>query len=154
MAGEWQLLYSNFDKIHKRVEVSLYSGNATSYVHNGSSGSIRIYYEPSGQAHDFTITWEHADRALADLKLTAPDGTIYSKSTTPGNIMADEYGKYVIKVPNLVKGDYRFDVKGESLGRVWVTCDESVFFHREEMDHTEEPAETQEESSESAETEE
>ena len=119
-----------------------------------SSGSIRIYYEPSGQAHDFTITWEHADRALADLKLTAPDGTIYSKSTTPGNIMADEYGKYVIKVPNLVKGDYRFDVKGESLGRVWVTCDESVFFHREEMDHTEEPAETQEESSESAETEE
>ncbi len=153
-AGEWQLLYSNFDKIHKRVEVSLNSGNATSYVHNGSSGSIRIYYGPSGQAHDFTITWEHADRALADLKLTAPDGTVYSKSTTPGNVMADEYGKYVIKVPNLVKGDYRFDMKGESLGRVWVACDESVFFHREETDHAEEPAETQEESSESAGTEE
>lgn len=149
-AGEWRLLYSNFDKIHKRVEVSLDSGNATSYVHSGSSGSIRIYYEPSDQAHDFTITWEHADRALADLRLTAPDGTVYSKSTTPGNIMADEYGRYVIKVPGLVKGEYRFDVKGESLGRVWVNCEESVFFQREEAEPAEEPAETQEELSESA----
>lgn len=46
-----------------------------------------------------------------------------------------------------------FDVKGESLGRVWVTCDESAFFHPEEMDHTEETAETQEESSKNMETE-
>lgn len=149
VAGEWQLLYSNFDKIHKCVEVSINSGNATSYVHNGSSGSIRIYYEPSDQAHDFTITWEHADRALADLKLTMPDGTIYSKSTTPGNIMADEYGKYVIKVPELMKGDYRFDIKGEGLGRVWVNCDESVSFKQEEAAHIEEITETQEEAQES-----
>ena len=149
VAGEWQLLYSNFDKIHKRVDVSLNSGNATSYVHNGNSGSIRIYYEPSDQAHDFTITWEHVDRALAELKLTMPDGTIYSKSTTPGNIMADEYGKYVIKVPGLMKGDYRFDIKGEGLGRVWVNCDESVSFKQEEAAHIEEITETQEEAQES-----
>ncbi len=44
-------------------------------------------------------------------------------------------------------------MKGESLGRVWVTCDESAFCHPEEMDHTEETAETQEESSKSMETE-
>ena len=149
VAGEWQLLYSNFDKIHKRVEVSLNSGNATSYVHNGNSGSIRIYYEPSDQAHDFTITWEHADRALTDLKLTAPDGTVYSRDTTPGNIMADEYGKYVIKVPGLMKGDYQFDIKGEGLGRVWVNCDESVSFKQEEAAHIEEITETQEEAQES-----
>ncbi len=148
-AGECQLLYSNFDKIHKRVEVSLNSGNVTSYVHNGNSGSIRIYYKPSDQAHDFTITWEHEDRALADLKLTMPDGTIYSKSTTPGNIMADEYGKYVIKVPGLMKGDYRFDIKGEGLGQVWVNCDESVSFKQEEAAHIEEIPETQEEAQES-----
>ena len=119
MAGEWRLLYSNFDKIHKRVDVSLNSGNATSYVHNGNNGSIRIYYEPSNQAHDFTITWEYADRALADLKLTAPDGTVYSRDTTPGNIMADEYGKYVLKVPGLVKGDYRFDIRGKPRTAEW-----------------------------------
>lgn len=147
VAGEWQILYSNFDKIHKLVEVNLGSGNATSYVHNGSNGSIHIYYEPSEQAHDFTITWEHADRALADIRLTSPEGTVYSKSTTPGNIMADEYGKYVIKVPNLEKGSYQFDIKGEGLGRVWVNCEESVFFspkETEETETTEEYAEAQE----------
>ena len=63
--------------------------------------------------------------------------------------MADEYGKYVIKVPGLMKGDYRFDIKGEVLGRVWVNCDESVSFKQEEAAHIEEITETQEEAPES-----
>ena len=40
--------------------------------------------------------------------------------------MANEGGKYVIKVPNLVAGTYTFDIEGDKLGRVWVNCEESV----------------------------
>lgn len=63
--------------------------------------------------------------------MTAPDGTVYSKETTPGNIMTDEYGKFVIKVPNLLAGMYKFELRGEKLGRVWVNCTESVALNPE-----------------------
>lgn len=147
IAGEWYLLYSNFEDITKAVEMDIHSGNATSYLHHSSSGTIDIYYEDSQQAHDLTITWEQADRAAKEIKITAPDGIVYSKKTTPGNIMADEYGKYVVKLPELIAGTYHFEIKGDKLGRVWVNCGESVGFTQEAVLK---PAE--ESSSESAET--
>ena len=131
VAGEWYLLYENFENTYKSVEVQINSGNATSYLHNSSHGGLSIYYDASPNAHDFTITWENADRAAQELKMTAPDGTVYSKETTPGNIMTDEYGKFVIKVPNLLAGMYKFELRGEKLGRVWVNCTESVALNPE-----------------------
>mgnify|MGYP000130288026 CR=1 FL=1 len=130
-AGEWYLLYDNFENTYKSVDIQISSGNATSYLHNSTNGSISIYYDASPAAHDFTITWENADRAVQELKITAPDGTVYSKETTPGNIMADEYGKFVIKVPNLITGSYKFELRGEKLGRVWVDSQESVSLNTE-----------------------
>lgn len=102
VAGEWYLLFENFENIQKSISVTLGSGNATSYLHNGSSGTIDVYYDGSDKPHDISVTWENADRAAKDIKITAPYGTIYSKEQTPGNIMADEYGRYMVKLPNLV----------------------------------------------------
>lgn len=126
IAGDWYLLYENFENTYKNAEINISSGNATSYYHNSSHGNISIYYDASATPHDFTITWEQTDRVLKNIRLTAPDGTEYSAATTPGNIMANEGGKYVIKVPNLVAGTYTFDIEGDKLGRVWVNCEESV----------------------------
>lgn len=128
VAGDWYILYENFENTHKEADINIGSGNATSYLHNSERGSISIYYDASAQAHDFTITWEKADRALKKIRMTAPDGTIYSAETTPGNIMTNEAGRYVIKVPSLLQGQYVFDIEGDKLGRVWVDCKESVGF--------------------------
>lgn len=144
VAGDWYLLYDNFENTYKEADVTIGSGNATSYLHNGDRGSISIYYDASNQPHDFTVTWEKNDRSLKSLRLTAPDGTVYSSDTTPGNIMANEAGKYVVKVPNLLQGKYTFDIAGDTLGRVWVDCEISVA-----LDNTQ-PAESTEETAESS----
>lgn len=132
VAGEWYLLFENFKNIQKSISVTLGSGNATTYVHNGSSGTIDIYYDGSDNPHDISVTWENADRAAKYIKITAPDGTIYSKEQTPGNIMADDYGRYMVKVPNLIEGNYHFEIKGDGLGRVWINSVESVALNIEE----------------------
>lgn len=126
VAGEWYLLFENFENIQKSISVALGSGNATSYLHNGSSGTIDVYFDGSDNPYDISVTWENADRAAKDIKITAPDGTVYSKEQTPGNIMADEYGRYMVKLPSLVGGSYHFEIKGDSLGRVWINSEESV----------------------------
>lgn len=122
-AGEWYILFSNFDNIHKVVDCDLISGNATSWLHTSSSSRGKIYYEASGAEHEFVITWENADRAANSVEIKAPDGTVYNAENTPGSVTS-EFGRYVIKVPNLISGTYSFDIKGESLGRVWVNCNE------------------------------
>lgn len=126
VAGEWNLLFSNFDNTYRFIDTGISSGNATSYLHNAQTGNIEIYYEASNAPHDFIITWERKDRAISEAKITAPDKTIYSREKTPGNIMADEFGRYVIKVPSLASGKYRFDIKGDQIGRVWIDSKESV----------------------------
>lgn len=126
VAGEWYLLFENFENIQKSISVTLDSGNATSYLHSSSTGTIDIYYDGSDIPHDISVTWENTDRAAKDIKITAPDGAIYSKNQTPGNVMADEYGRYMVKLPNLIKGNYHFEIKGDELGRVWISSAESV----------------------------
>lgn len=133
VAGDYFLLYKNFENIEKVVSVDINSGNATSYLHNSSSGTIDIYYDGSESAHDITVTWENSDHAAKDIKITAPDGSIYSKEQTPGNIMADEYGRFVVKLPNLAEGNYHFEIKGDDLGRVWVDCIQSVSFDQTQV---------------------
>ena len=141
VAGEWYLLFENFENIQKSISVALGSGNATSYLHNGSSGTIDIYYDSSDTPHDISVTWENADRAAKDIKITAPDGAVYSKEQTPGNIMADEYGRYMVKLPNLVEGSYHFEIKGDGLGRVWINSEESVALNVGEPTDATEPSE-------------
>lgn len=122
-AGEWYILFSNFDNIHKVVDCDLSSGNATSWLHTSGSSRGEIYYEASDAEHEFVITWENTDRAASSVRIEAPDGTVYDAENTPGSVTS-EFGRYVIHVPNLVSGTYSFDIRGESLGRVWVNCNE------------------------------
>lgn len=143
--GEWNILYQNFEYTYKTVDIDINSGNATSYLHNSSSGFIDIYFDASPDAHDFIVTWEHADRAAKEIKITAPDGTIYSKDKTPGNVMADEYGRQVLKVPELLSGTYKFEIKGDSLGRVWVDTETSVSLNTGQViNHSDVTADVQE----------
>ena len=121
-AGEWYILFSNFDNIHKVVDCDLSSGNATSWLHTSGSSRGEIYYEASDAEHEFVITWENTDRAASSVRIEAPDGTVYDAENTPGSVTS-EFGRYVIHVPNLVSGTYSFDIRGESLGRVWVNCE-------------------------------
>ena len=146
IAGEWYLLYNNFDNTQKIVYTDIHSGNATSYLHNGTNGNITIYYDETASAHDILITWENVDRAAKLIKITAPDGTIYSLEQTPGNIMANEFGKFVVKLPYLAAGNYRIDVSGDNLGRVWVDTQESVSLNTFETpgEDAEAPVEDQE----------
>lgn len=131
VAGAWYLLFENFENIQKNISVNLNSRNATSYLHNGSTGTINVYYDSSDMPHDISVTWENKDRAAKDIKITAPDGTVYSKAQTPGNVMADEYGRYMVKLPNLIKGSYHFEIKGDGLGRVWINSEKSVGFNED-----------------------
>lgn len=144
VAGEWYLLFENFKNIEKSISVTLDSGNATSYLHNGSTGTIDIYYDGSDKPHDISVTWENTDRAAKDIKITAPDGAMYSKEQTPGNVMNNEYGRYMVKLPVLIEGNYHFEIKGEGLGRVWINSEESVALNMSvSMDTTEASEETQ-----------
>lgn len=142
-AGEWYVLFSNFENTYKKINTAVSSGNATTYLHNGQTGRIEIYYNASPNPHDFVVTWENKDRAASNVEINAPDGNVYSKTYTPGNIMDDNYGRYIIKVPSLVGGTYRFEITGDQLGRVWINCNESVALDTSPAANT--PAETSEE---------
>ncbi len=125
-AGDWYVLYHNFDDIIKNLNMNLSSGNADSYLHNGKDGRITIYYDGSDLPHDISLTWESVDRALTDIMIDTPDGTQYSMTSTPGNIITNEPGKFTIKLPYITSGDYTFRVKGDQLGIVWIKNEESV----------------------------
>lgn len=131
----------NFENIQKTISVTLDSGNATSYLHNGSTGTIDVYYDGSDKPHDISVTWENSVLAAKDIKITAPDGTVYSKEQMPGIIMADEYGRYIIKIPNVIEGSYHFEIKGDGLGRVWINGEESVALNVGESTDIAEPSE-------------
>lgn len=125
VAGTWQLRFYNFERLYRMVSTGISSGNAKSFVQTGSSGQITVHFDESASANDITITWQNTDHA-ADITIRTPDGTEYSKSKTPGNVMLDEYGKVVFKLPYLTDGDYTFRIQGKDLGRVWVDNAESV----------------------------
>lgn len=122
-AGEWYILFSNFDNIQKIVECDLSSGNASTWLHTSTSSRGGIYYEASESPHRFAVTWENIDRAASSVKIKAPDGTVYDAENTPDSVTS-EFGRYVINVPNIQAGTYTFEIRGESLGRVWVDCSE------------------------------
>jgi len=125
VAGTWQLRFYNFENLYRTVSTDIASGNAKSFVQSGNSGQITIHYDDSPVANDLTITWQNKDHA-ANVVIRTPDGTEYSKEKTPGNLMLDEYGKIVFKLPYLANGDYQFQIRGTDLGRVWVDSAESV----------------------------
>lgn len=135
--GTWYILFSDFQNITKSVQTDISSGNSTTYVHQGNMGEITIYYEKSDIPHDFVLTWEKSDRSAKSVSIRTPDGLEYSPEKTPGNIMSSEAGRYVIKLPNIVGGDYKFTVTGDDLGRVWVNSQESVYFNSPETPETE-----------------
>ncbi len=141
-AGDWYVLYTNFDNIVKSLNMNYASGNADSYIHNGKDGKINIYYEYSETPHDITLTWESNDRALTDIIIDSPDGTQYSMIKTPGNIITNEAGKFTIKLPYIMAGEYSFRIKGDQLGRVWVKSVESVTTVQEIIGETEAVQET------------
>lgn len=141
--GIWYVLFSDFDNITKSISTKVSSGNATTYLHKGDVGEITIFYEASNRPHDFVLTWEKSDRSAKAVSITTPDGVEYSPTKTPGNIMAVEAGRYVIKLPKLTGGDYHFMVRGDDLGRVWVSTEESVYF--DEPKTEEEPGVVEEE---------
>ena len=125
VAGTWQLRFYNFEDLYRTISTDIASGNAKSFVQSGNSGQITVHYDESPIANDITITWQNADHA-ANVTIRTPDGTEYSKEKTPGNLMLDEYGKIVFKLPNLADGNYLFQIQGTDLGRVWVDNEESV----------------------------
>ena len=125
-AGDYYVLYTNFDNIIKSLNMNYVSGNADSYIHNGKDGRVSIYFEGSDAPHNISLKWEKNDRALTDIVIEAPDGTEYSMTKTPDNIIVNEAGKFTIKVPYMAAGEYTFRVKGDQLGRVWISTEESV----------------------------
>ena len=125
VAGTWQLRFYNFENLYRAVSTDISSGNAKSFVQSGSSGQITVHFDDSPVANDITITWQNKDHA-ASVVIRTPDGTEYSKEKTPGNLMLDEYGKIVFKLPNLANGNYQIQIRGTDLGRVWVDNAESV----------------------------
>ncbi len=124
-AGEWYLLYDNFSHIEKVSGIDISSGNATSFLHNAQEGSISIYYDAAPDPHEFSVSWEKTDRA-ATVRILTPDGTIYSRETTPDHVILDEYGKCTFLLPDLQAGEYTVEVKGDKLGRVWVDCKKTM----------------------------
>lgn len=124
-AGEWYLLYDNFSHIEKVSGIDISSGNATSFLHNAQEGSISVYYDAAPDPHEFSVSWEKTDRA-AIVRILTPDGTIYSRETTPDHVILDEYGKCTFLLPDLQGGEYTVEVKGDKLGRVWVDCQKTV----------------------------
>lgn len=145
VAGTWQLRFYNFENIYRMVSTDISSGNAKSFIQSGNNGRITIHYDESSVANDFAITWQNKDRA-ASVSIRTPDGYEYSKDKTPGNLMQDEYGKIVFKLPYLVNGDYTFIITGSELGRVWIDNTESVSLNTEangsESDNGDADAET------------
>ena len=119
-SGDWYLLFRNFENTYKNVSTEVLSGNATTYIHNGQSGSINIYYEAAAMPQTLHITWEQTDRTATGVELTDPNNTKYSLEKNPE--MFNNYaGGVDIALPSMSDGTYRIDLKGDTLGRVWVT---------------------------------
>ena len=123
-SGDWYLCFRNFENAYKSVSTEVLSGNATTYIHNGQSGNISIYYEAAATPQTLHVTWEQTDRTATDVKLRLPDNTEYSLAKNP-ELFNNYTGGVDIMLPSMVNGNYRIDLKGDTLGRVWVTREDT-----------------------------
>lgn len=123
-SGDWYLCFRNFENAYKSVSTEVLSGNATTYIHNGQSGNISIYYEAAATPQTLHVTWEQTDRTATDVKIKLPDNTEYSLAKNP-EIFNNYAGGVDIMLPSMVNGNYRIDLKGDTLGRVWVTREDT-----------------------------
>lgn len=119
-SGDWYLCFRNFENAYKSVSTEVLSGNATTYIHNGQSGNISIYYEAAATPQTLHVTWEQTDRTATDVKIKLPDNTEYSLEKNP-ELFNNYAGGVDIMLPSMTNGSYRIDLKGDTLGRVWVT---------------------------------
>ena len=118
--GDWYILFRNFDNAYKEVDTELVSGNATTYIHSGTSGNISIYYEGSTTPQTIHATWEQSDRTATDASIQLPDGTRYTMQENP-EMFNSFAGGIDITLPSMAEGSYKIDLKGDTLGRVWFT---------------------------------
>ena len=123
-SGDWYLCFRNFENAYKSVSTEVLSGNATTYIHNSQSGNISIYYEAAATPQTLHVTWEQTDRTATDVKLRLPDNTEYSLAKNP-ELFNNYTGGVDIMLPSMVNGNYRIDLKGDTLGRVWVTREDT-----------------------------
>lgn len=123
-SGDWYLCFRNFENAYKSISTEVLSGNATTYIHNGQSGNISIYYEAAATPQTLHVTWEQTDRTATDVKLRLPDNTEYSLAKNP-ELFNNYAGGVDIMLPSMVNGNYRIDLKGDTLGRVWVTREDT-----------------------------
>lgn len=119
-SGDWYLCFRNFENAYKSVSTEVLSGNATTYIHNGQTGNISIYYEAADTPQTLHVTWEQTDRTATDVKLKNPDNAEYSLEKNP-ELFNNYAGGVDIMLPSMIAGTYRIDLKGDALGRVWVT---------------------------------
>lgn len=119
VAGSWELRFYNFEDIYRTIATDVSSGNAKSYIQNGSHGGLKVYMDASASQNDITVTWQNKDHA-ATVEIISPSGVKYSKEETLSNLLTDDYGKVVYRLPNLEAGEYTINVDGSDLGRVWV----------------------------------
>ena len=125
--GVWYVLFENFEDIVKTVALDINSGNSTTFVHSGTDMVAKtVYFEGSNAPHDIEITWERTDRTAKGVRIVSPTRIEYSAKETPGNIMANDPGRYVIKVPKIEAGTYTIEISGDNLGRVWINRTEAV----------------------------
>lgn len=124
-SGDWYLLFRNFDNAYKSVSTELLSGNANTYIHNGQNGNISIYYEGAATPQVLHVTWEQKDRTATGINVKTPDGTEYTLANNPE--MFNNYaGGVDVSLPSMIDGTYRIDLKGDTLGRVWVTREDNT----------------------------
>jgi len=127
--GNWHVLFENYEDIVKTVMLDINSGNSSTFIHSGTDKATKtIYFEGSNAPYDIVLTWERSDRKASEVRITSPTRVEYSAKETPGNIMADEPGRYVIKVPYVEAGEYTIEIAGDNLGRVWIQKNEAVGF--------------------------
>ena len=118
--GDWYVLFRNFDNAYKDVETELVSGNATTYIHNGQTGNISIYYEAAATPQTIHVTWEQSDRTATDATVETPDEARYTMKDNP-DMFHSFAGGIDITLPNMTEGTYKIDLTGDTLGRVWFT---------------------------------
>lgn len=118
--GDWYVLFRNFDNAYKDVETELVSGNATTYIHNGMTGNISIYYETAATPQTIHVTWEQSDRTATDVTVRTPDEAQYTMKDNP-DLFHSFAGGVDITLPNMAEGTYKIDLTGDTLGRVWFT---------------------------------
>lgn len=118
--GDWTLELYNCSKRIFEIETVANTGKPDELIHTGSGEqSMNYYVSKTMKDATFTITWEDTTHA-ANIKIVTPDEKTYGKEETPDQIVSDEYGKVVIKIPEAKYGNYTIKVNGEDLGRVVV----------------------------------